>query len=418
MKALQVWAEVTDLTFRRKDYGPVHIDINFAKRNHGDGDPFDGEGGILAHAFFPVFGGDAHFDDSERWTINSYKGTNLLQTAAHEFGHSLGLSHSDQYRALMAPFYRGYETRVRLDKDDVRAVQVLYGRKGEKKPQSSTKKPEVTSTVDTRVDELCQNSTIDSIITTSEGTYTFKGDMFWKLTPDSIAPGYPKPVSKFWDGLPSDIDASFTWTNGKSYFFKGGQYWRFTDGQMDKNYPKDINKGFDGVPSNLDAAFVWSGNGKIYFFKGARYWRFDPKKRPPVRKNYPRPISNWEGIPDDIDDAIQYTNGNTYFFKRGQYYRFDDRSFRVDTTATPGFPRPAGYWWFGCSSEEREGRPQELQEDIRVEETHWVENDMEVSNEVLDAGEDDHCKQSRISNCRSVITTAIFKVSLLVAGSS
>ena len=28
-----------------------------------------------------------------------------------------------------------------------------------------------------------------------------------------------------------------------------------------------------------------------------------------------RPISNWEGIPDDIDDALQYSNGYTYFFK-------------------------------------------------------------------------------------------------------
>ena len=129
--------------------------------------------------------------------------------------------------------------------------------------------------------------------------------------------------------MPPGIDASFTWTNGKSYFFKGDKYWRFsTEGKMDRDYPKRISKGFDGVPNNLDAAFVWSGNGeqqqhilklllilsfpgKIYFFKGKQYWRFDPEKRPPVKKDYPRPISNWEGVPNFIDDAIQYTNGYT-----------------------------------------------------------------------------------------------------------
>lgn len=95
-KALNVWAEVTDLTFEQRQFGKVHIDIRFESRMHGDGDPFDGLGGTLAHAYFPVYGGDAHFDNAEAWTINSLKGTNLLQTAAHEFGHSLGLSHSDQ----------------------------------------------------------------------------------------------------------------------------------------------------------------------------------------------------------------------------------------------------------------------------------------------------------------------------------
>ena len=377
-KALKVWSDVTDLKFRQKDSGPVHIDINFASRDHGDGDPFDGEGGTLAHAFFPVFGGDAHFDDSETWTINSYKGTNLLQTAAHEFGHSLGLSHSDQYKALMAPFYRGYENRIRLDRDDVTAIQALYGRKSEKRAQRPAKKPDAE--VDNDVEELCQNSTIDSILTTKEGTFTFKGDQYWKLTKDSIAPGYPKSVSKSWDGMPPGIDASFTWTNGKSYFFKGDKYWRFTEGKMDRDYPKPISKGFDGVPNNLDAAFVWSGNGKIYFFKGKQYWRFDPRKRPPVKKDYPRPISNWEGVPDFIDDAIQYTNGYTYFFKKGLYYRFDDRSFRVDTSASPPFPRPAGYWWFGCTSQPREGRPEEL----RQPPSHDL---VDVSNETLDSGE-------------------------------
>lgn len=89
-KALDVWSEHTDLSFTQKRTGKVHIDISFLKGEHGDGDPFDGSGGTLAHAFFPVFGGDAHFDDSEQWTKGSFRGTNLLQTAAHEFGHSLG----------------------------------------------------------------------------------------------------------------------------------------------------------------------------------------------------------------------------------------------------------------------------------------------------------------------------------------
>ena len=43
-----------------------------------------------------------------------------------------------------------------------------------------------------------------------------------------------------------------------------------------------------------------------------------------------RPIANWEGIPDDVDDALQYDNGYTYFFKKGEYYRFNDRYFKVN----------------------------------------------------------------------------------------
>lgn len=52
-RAFNVWSGFTDLTFTPKS-GQVHIEIRFESGEHGDGDPFDGPGGTLAHAYFPV----------------------------------------------------------------------------------------------------------------------------------------------------------------------------------------------------------------------------------------------------------------------------------------------------------------------------------------------------------------------------
>ncbi|XP_055846899.1 hatching enzyme-like [Episyrphus balteatus] len=127
-RAFNVWTKYTDLTFSPKSNGPVDIDIRFVTGNHGECGSFDGRGGTLAHAYHPE-NGDAHFDDAERWTINTSDGTNLFQVAAHEFGHSLGLDHSRQPAALMAAFYSGFTPNFRLHSDDIRSIQELYGRK-------------------------------------------------------------------------------------------------------------------------------------------------------------------------------------------------------------------------------------------------------------------------------------------------
>ena len=50
----------------------MDIELRFENYYHGDEDSFDGPGGHVAHAFYPQFGGDAHFDNKEYWTVNKF----------------------------------------------------------------------------------------------------------------------------------------------------------------------------------------------------------------------------------------------------------------------------------------------------------------------------------------------------------
>lgn len=93
--------------------------------------PFDGPGGVLAHAYFPQ-DGRAHFDEDETFTHGTHSGVNLLWVAVHEFGHSLGLEHTNIWGAIMYPYYTGYVPDMKLHSDDIAGIQYLYG-KGRKK---------------------------------------------------------------------------------------------------------------------------------------------------------------------------------------------------------------------------------------------------------------------------------------------
>uniref|UniRef100_A0A8C8EJN7 Matrix metalloproteinase-9 n=1 Tax=Oncorhynchus tshawytscha TaxID=74940 RepID=A0A8C8EJN7_ONCTS len=475
-RAFKVWSDVTPLTFTRLFDGIADIMVSFGKADHGDGYPFDGKDGLLAHAFPPGDGiqGDAHFDDDENWTLgkgagrqyfmdivlteiemnymplptsqhqstsfgnaegalchfpfsfegkqystcttrgrsdnlpwcattadygrdkkfgfcpntaviggnsegepchfpfvflgNQYdsctsegrgdgrlwcattsnfdadtkwgfcqdRGYSLFLVAAHEFGHALGLDHSNIRDALMYPMY-SYVEDFSLHEDDVEGIHYLYGSKTgpdpiptipspgpDPKPDTTTTKSTTTTTTHP-VDPSqspCQINKFDTITEIDGDLHFFKDGQYWRMSSKTDGgPEGPFSMSKRWPAVPVVVDTAFEdLATKKIYFFSGTRFWVYTGQSL--LGPHSIEKlGLSSTVEKVEGA-LQRGKGKVLLFSGENYWRLDVGGQK-IDMGYPRFTDLvFGGVPLDSHDVFQF-QGNSYFCRDSFYWRMN-----------------------------------------------------------------------------------------------
>uniref|UniRef100_A0AAV2ISE8 Peptidase metallopeptidase domain-containing protein n=1 Tax=Knipowitschia caucasica TaxID=637954 RepID=A0AAV2ISE8_KNICA len=328
-QAFRIWAAVTPLTFTEVKSEKADIIIDFNRYWHGDSLPFDGPGGILAHAFFPRThrAGEVHFDYDEHWTVGNDVGTDLLQVAAHEFGHVLGLQHSLEPDAVMCPFYSD-SYPLQLSEDDKRGIQFLYG-----PPTHTTLDITETNEVEIGMPDACQTN-YDAVSMIRGELFFFKSQYVWRIRGGQLEAGYPALASRHWRGIPDYIDAVYEDKLGNIWFFQGENYWVF-DAERRITGPDSVLR--LGLPvSDIQAALKWDvGNEqKVFLFKSLSYWSFSPLENR-VDDVYPQVMPEWSGLPKHIDAAFQDRYGYANFLSGTQYWKFDPVARRV----LDGYPR-------------------------------------------------------------------------------
>ncbi|NXN07285.1 MMP27 protein, partial [Indicator maculatus] len=334
-KALEVWSAVTPLVFTRIHEEIADIMIAFGTKAHGHCPRyFDGPLGILAHAFPPGngFGGDVHFDEDEDWTTGS-AGFNLFLVAAHEFGHALGLSHSNDQRALMFPNYAYVSlSEFPLSPDDISGIQSIYG----SPPNVPDRRPSTPTSP-----RICGSQMSFNAITTLRREVIFlKGRHLWRVYPDNLEVEQ-ELISTFWPTLPPGIEAAYENNKDQILFFKGNKFWVISGYHVLLGYPKNINTlGFPKGVKRIDAAVCNKNTGKTDFFIGDKYWRFDENSQT-MEKGYPRQTANdFPGISQKVDAVFQQ-KGLFYFFHGSKQWEFDPTAKKVTREIKSNS-------WFNC----------------------------------------------------------------------
>uniref|UniRef100_A0A3Q2V4T8 Collagenase 3 n=1 Tax=Haplochromis burtoni TaxID=8153 RepID=A0A3Q2V4T8_HAPBU len=328
-RAWKLWSNVTPLKFRNRIMTVADIDIFFYSGDHNDSSPFDGRGGVLAHAFMPGLhiGGDVHFDSDEDWSFNS-TGINLFAVAIHEFGHALGLSHSSDPGAIMYPAYNfdpNYEPQLSFD--DVKNIQKLYGVNPNFTSLTSKRPPPKTPT---KCDPYLS---FDAVTELQQEVLFFKDRFMWRKHPE-FEETRVSLISSLWpDTVPANLDAVYenTWEN-VVVFFKDQKVWAFSGYDLVSGYPKPISSfGLPKTVKRVDAALYDEQSGKTLFFVGSEYYSYNEATKK-MDKGFPKQVDEtFLGMTSKVTAALQQ-GGYTYLYSGPQMFEYamwSGRLYRV-----------------------------------------------------------------------------------------
>ncbi|KAJ8963671.1 hypothetical protein NQ314_005462 [Rhamnusium bicolor] len=303
------------------------------------------------------------------------EGTNLFNVAAHEVGHSLGLSHSNEETALMYPWYKemdnGFE--YELPEDDKQAIQYLYGARDTRRSWGNIPDyhPVQTSTTTT---------------TTTTTTRPTRRTYHTRPPQRPYDPRYPhgrhpynpyspqRPEKPYYPHKPMHPDKKPHYpktrvnqnpygpekktpyhnhtperTPDRTYPDTGYPTWGYPTVNPDK-YPKHTPERNHPKPSppkesptrkpppdtcdtSYDAVAVI--RREVFIFKDAYFWRIGEDGLMP---NYPAEIRRlWHGLPHNlthVDAVYERTDSRIVFFIGDKYYVF------VGNTVERGYPKP------------------------------------------------------------------------------
>uniref|UniRef100_G1QKN0 72 kDa type IV collagenase n=1 Tax=Nomascus leucogenys TaxID=61853 RepID=G1QKN0_NOMLE len=268
----------------------------------------------------------ANYDDDRKWGFCPDQGYSLFLVAAHEFGHAMGLEHSQDPGALMAPIYT-YTKNFRLSQDDIKGIQELYGASPDIDLGTGP-----TPTLGPVTPEICkQDIVFDGISQIRGEIFFFKDRFIWRTVTPRDKPMGPLLVATFWPELPEKIDAVYEAPQEeKAVFFAGNEYWIYSASTLERGYPKPLTSlGLPPDVQRVDAAFNWSKNKKTYIFAGDKFWRYKEVKKK-MDPGFPKLIADaWNAIPDNEDAVVDLQgSGHSYFFKGAYYLKLENQSLK------------------------------------------------------------------------------------------